>query len=173
MRNSPRRERAASSANPSQPNTLLVGDVLKHLSGLAKLYSDAKTGNADMGDGVVHVVKALRPYADSPVSELESAIAKRKRSSAPKAAPRKPQAELPPELESLERSEVEAILQDDAYTKRQIAELGYRRFGISQPALARSRREDALMSIRAAMEHELSIEVIGAEAERVGKARLN
>ena len=172
MRNSQRMERAALTDSPTR-DPLLVKDVLKHLSGLAKLYSDAKTGNADMGDGVGHVVKALRPYADSPVSELESAIAKRKRSSMPKATPRKPQAELPLELESLERSEVEAILQDDAYTKRQIAELGYRRFGISQPALARSRREDALMSIRAAMEHELSIEVIGAEAERVGKARLN
>ena len=172
MKNSQRNARA-DSPGPSTRNQLLVGDVLNHLSGLAKLYSDTKTGNMEMGDGVGHVVNALRPYADSPVSELESVIAKRKRSRASKTTPRKPQAELPLELESLERSEVEAILQDDAYTKRQIAELGYRRFGISQSALARRRREDALMSIRAAMEHELSIKVIGEEAERVGKARMN
>ena len=161
-------------ADASSRNPLSVGEVLRHLSGLAKLYSDGRTGNAEMGDGVGHVVNALRPYADSPVSELESAIsAGRKKASAPKAAPRKPQAELPMNVESLERSEVEKILQNDAYTKQQVAELGHRRFGMSKSALARSRREDALMSIRAAMEHELSLEVIGAEAERAGKARMN
>lgn len=152
---------------------LLVKDVLKHLSGLAKLYSDGSTGNADMGDGVGHVVNALRPYADSPVAELESVIAKRKLSSVSRAKPRKPQAELPMELESLGRSEVEAILGDDAYTKLQVAELGRRRFGLSQPALARSRKEDAIQSVWAALEHEKSLEAIAEEAEKAGRARLN
>ena len=160
--------------NASPPAPLSVGDVLRHLSGLAKLYSDERTGNAEMGDGVGHVVSALRPYAKSPISELESAIAAgRKRARAPTASPRKPQAELPPDLESLPRAEIEKILQNDAYTRRQVAELGHRRFGLSKSALARSRKEDALTSIRAAMEHELSLEVIGAEAKKAGKARMN
>lgn len=172
MRNS--RRRAPPSETDAPPrDPLSVGEVLRHLSGLANLYSDGRTGNAEMGDGVGYVVNALRPYADSPVAELESAIANRKRPRAAKPKPRKPQAELPADLESLERDEVEKILQDDAYTKRQVAELGHRRFGISKSALERSRREDALMSIRAAMEHELSLEIIGAEAERAGKARMN
>lgn len=173
MRNSLRRAPPAQTdASPRDP--LSVGDVLRHLSGLAKLYSDGRTGNVEMGDGVGHVINALRPYADSPVSEIESAIAAgRKRTRARKVAPQKPQAELPADLESLDRAGIEKILQDDAYTKRQVAELGHRRFGISKSALARSRREDALSSIRIAMEHELSLEVIGSEAERVGKARMN
>lgn len=161
------------SADASPRNPLSVGDVLRHLSGLANLYSDGRTGNEEMDDGVGCVVNALRPYADSPVAELESAIASRKRSRALRSAPRKPQAELPTDLGSLERAEIEKILQNDAYTKRQLAELGHRRFGISKSALARSRREEALMSIRSAMEHELSLEVIGDEAEKAGKARMN
>ena len=174
MRNSHSGTRRPVADDASQPDPLSVGDVLRHLSGLAKLYSDGRTGNVEMGDGVGHVVSALRPYANSPVSELKSAIAVgRKRARAPTASPRKPQAELPNDLKSLPRAEIEKILQDDAYTKRQVAELGHRRFGLSRSALTRSRREDALTSIRAAMEHELSLEVIGDEAEKAGKARMS
>ena len=78
---------------------------------------------------------------------------------------------LPPNLEGLNKKDIEDILSDESYTKVQIAELGSRRFGIPRAMLERLRKEDALMSVRAALENEKSLDVISQVARRSGKTR--
>ena len=155
----------------AQETQVLVDDIVRYLSGLARLHSEEKTGNPKLSRGLRHLVRALRPYSDSPISELNAALAQKVGPSNVKATPRRRQATLPADLESLGQAEVERILEDDRYTKQQVAELGSRRFGISRSKLERLRKVDALQSVRAALEHELSLDVISEEARKGGMAR--
>ncbi len=154
-----------------QETQVLVNDIVRYLSALARLYAEEKTGNQELSLGLRHLVKALRPYSDSPISELSAAIAQRVDQGNVRVAHQRRQATLPVDLESLGQSEIERILKDDRYTKQQVAELGSRRFGISRSKLERLRKVDALQSVRAALEHELSLDVISEEARKGGRAR--
>ncbi len=150
---------------------ILVDDIIQQLAGLAKLQSQEKTGNAAFGTGLLHLVDALRPYANSPVAELPAMLRELPPRRSSKPSHRKPKEALPPDLDSLGLEVVEEILSDENYTKQQLAELGYRRFGISRSHLTRLRKNDALASIRAALANERALDVIEVEASRVGRAR--
>lgn len=84
---------------------------------------------------------------------------------------RKPKRTLPAEVERLTYEEVERILADDGYTKRQIAELGFRRFGIPEKFLFYSRKDDAVMSVRATISNERILDAISRQARKAGAAR--
>ena len=150
---------------------LLVRDVSRYLSGLARLNESGKTGNPDLSEGLRHVVDALRPYSTCPVHELTNVLKKSKSINTRRSTVRKTKVNLPPDLESLHQEDIEKILNDDRYTKAQLAELGFRRFGISRSSLERLRKAEALMSMRAAVEHEKSLDVISRQARKSGKAR--
>ena len=150
---------------------ILVDDIIQQLTGLAKLQSQEKTGNAAFGAGLLHLVDALRPYANSPVAELPAMLRKFPPRRNSKPSHRKPKEALPPDLDSLGLDVVEKILSDENYTKQQLAELGHRRFGISRSHLTRLRKNDALASIRAALANERALDVIEVEASRVGRSR--
>ena len=159
-------------APADQENQLLVADVVRYLSGLAKLHKEDKTGNAELSDGLRYVAQALRPYANCPVLELPDAIKWRTTPAVnSKSASNKPKSVLPPELESIGQEDVEKILSDQSYTKQEVAELGVRRFGISRSKLERLPKKDAQDSVRAALEHEKSLDVISREASKGSKAR--
>ena len=170
MRDTQSRFRENSTPDASE-GQVLVDDIVRYLSGLARLHSEEKTGNSQLSRGLRHLVRALRPYSDSPVSELSVALARKVDPTNVKATPRRRHATLPAELESLGQSEIERILEDESFTKQQVAELGSRRFGISRSKLERLRKVDALKSVRAALEHELSLDVISEEARKGGMAR--
>ncbi len=156
----------------AEENQLLVADMVQYLLSLAELYEKDKTGNADLSEGLRNVAHALRPYADCPVLELTDAIKKKAPSTdRRKRASTKAKSQVPPALESLGQEDIDKILNDESYTKKQIAELGVRRFGISRSKLERLRKTDARDSVRAALEHEKSLDVISMEARRGGKAR--
>ena len=156
----------------AEENQLLVADMVQYLLSLAELYEKDKTGNTDLSEGLRNVAHALRPYADCPVLELTDAIKKKAPSTdRRKRASTKAKSQLPPALESLGQEDIDKILNDESYTKKQIAELGVRRFGISRSKLERLRKTDARDSVRAALEHEKSLDVISMEARRGGKAR--
>lgn len=148
---------------------ILVRDVIRHLSGLAKLHADEKVGNPVLSEGLRQIAKALRPYATCPADELDSVL--RGIRTAQKRPPKKAKATLPPNLESIDEDGIEKVLSDESYTKSQIAELGYKRFGISQSMLTRISKEDALISIRAALENERALDVISQVARESGRAR--
>ena len=154
-------------------NQLLVRDVVRHMSSLAKLYADKKTGNPKLSEGLRQVADALRPYATYPVHELAPTLkeAKYLALEGHKASAKKKRNPLPPNLDGLNKKDIENILSDESYTKVQIAELGSRRFGISRAMLERLRKEDALMAVRAALENEKSLDAISQVARRSGKTR--
>ena len=152
---------------------LLVRDVVRHISGLAKLYADKKIGNPELSEGLQQVADALRPYSAYPVHELVPALKEVKYLALEghKDSARRERTPLPSNLEGLHKKDIENILNDEIYTKIQIAELGFRRFGIPRATLKRLRKEDAILSVRAAMENEKSIDVISQVARRRGKTR--
>ena len=155
---------------------LLVSDVARYLTGLAKLQDSDKTGNPALGAGLRAVAQALRPFARCPAAELPAALQREKPAGGgSKAAANGGKAAFPPEtaaaLKSLSQAEVAQILDDPASAKQLVAELGFRRFGMSRPALARLSKQAARDSVRAALEHEKSLEVISQQARKSGEAR--
>ena len=159
------------SSSGTDSNQVLVIDVVRYISGLAKLHEAEKIGNKGLSVGLRHLANALRPYADSSISELPSTLRQSALQSNIKRSSKRPKVELPSSLESLGQGEVEKILENNAYTKEQIAELGAQRFGISRSKLARLRKSAAQESIRAALANEKSLDVIANEARVSGAAR--
>lgn len=156
---------------------LLVADIARYLSGLAKLQEGGKTGNPALSAGLRSVAQALRPYAHCPASDLPATLQREKAAaSGSKAAPDGNKAAFPPEvaaaLESLSQEEVAQILDDPGSAKQQVAELGFRRFGISRAKLERLSKQAARDAVRAALEHEKSLDVIAQQARKSGQSRL-
>ena len=81
----------------------------------------------------------------------------------------------PPEtataLESLSQEEVAQILDDPGSAKQLVAELGFRRFGISRAKLERLSKQAARDSVRSALENERILVVISEQARKSGEAR--
>ena len=152
-------------------NQILVRDITRYLSGLARLSESGKIGNPEFSEALRNVVDALRLYNSCPVPELASMLREAKFAKRHRISLRKPKATLPANLESLRRGEIEDVLSNDSYTKDQVAELGFRRFGISRAKLKGLRKEDALNSVRVALENEKSLDVISEMARKAGKAR--
>ena len=155
----------------AQANYLLVDDIVRYLSRLANLYSEAKTGNSELSDGLRQLVNALRPYSNRPVPDLADIIREATLRRFRETSPKKIKAILPSNLESLPPQEVEKILDDENYTKDQVINLGVKRFGISSAKLTRLGKKNVLESIRAALNHEKSLDVISKEAQRGGEMR--
>ena len=155
----------------AQANYLLVDDIVRYLSRLANLYSEAKTGNSELSDGLRQLVNALRPYSNRPVPDLADIIREATLRRFRETSPKKIKAILPSNLESLPPQEVEKILDDENYTKDQVINLGVKRFGISYAKLTRLGKKNVLESIRAALNHEKSLDVISKEAQRGGEMR--
>lgn len=112
-------------------------------------------------------------YPNSRISELGFRRPPVRRRGSPRvsASSRKPKRTLPTGLERLSYEEVEGILDDDGYTKRQIAELGFRRFGIPEKSLLHSRKYDAVTSVRDAVANERILDAIARQARKAGAAR--
>ena len=160
-----------SSKSDGQEHPMLVSDLGRYLSDLAKLHDSEKTGNPALSAGLRQVAAALRPFANCPVHDLADAIKQAKPASERKSPSRKPKVILPPNLRLLHLQEVEKILEDTRYTMDQIAELGFQRFGISRSSLKGLRKQDALNAVRAALDHELSLDAISTVARKAGNAR--
>ena len=148
---------------------LLIDDLIRYLSRLAALNKEDRTGNPELSDGLGQVARALRPHAALSIAEFADLV--RGLSARPETSPRKEKVALPPNLESLAQPDVEEILDDDRFTKSRIIEVGAERFGIPKSKLARSCKQDAVESVRAALDHERSLDFIAAEAKRSGENR--
>ena len=161
-----------SQAPEGQDDQLLVADLVRYLSGLAKLNEEGKTGNPELCKGLRLLAQVLRPYADYPVPELNDIITKkRSRAVSSRKVSDRSKSMLLPELESIPQEDLERILDNDGYTKQEVVEVGVRRYGISRSKLERLSKEDGRRAVRAALEHEKSLDVISMEAMRGGRAR--
>ena len=150
---------------------LLIDDLIRYLSHLATLNKEDRTGNPEWSGSLRLLAKSLRPHAGRSITEFADLV--KGISDRPRFSPGKERATLPPNLESLSRLDIEKILDDDKFTKSQITEVGERRFGIPRSRLLHSCKQDAVESIRAALDHERSLELISAEAQRGGEGRLS
>ena len=150
---------------------LLIDDLIRYLSRLADLNREGRTGNPEWSNGMRQMARALRPHADLSIAEFADLL--RGISDHSRVPSGKEKAALPPNLKSLSQPDIEKILGDDRFTKSQIIELGTGRFGIPRSKLARSCKQDAVESIRAALDHERTLDLISAEARRGGENRLS
>ena len=152
-------------------NQLLVKNILTYFSSLAKLNDEEKTGNLELSQALRDLTKSLRPFSNHPVSELTTILNGKVPTNGFRNHPNNVKVTLPSELEYVSQDVVEKILEDSRYTKIQLAELGFRRFGISHAKLVHLSKKDALESVRAALAHEKSLDAISEEARKSGMTR--
>ena len=152
-------------------NQLLVKNILTYLSSLAKLNDEEKTGNLELSQALRDLTKSLRPFSNYPVSELTTILNGKVPTNGFGKHPNNVKVTLPSELEYVSQDVVEKILGDSKYTKIQVADLGFRRFGISHAKLVHLSKKDALESVRAALAHEKSLDAISEEARKSGMTR--
>ena len=150
-----------------QHNHLVVGDLIHYLSHLAKLHGDDKTGNPKLREGLQELVKVLRPYTRRSILDLAGALREPKRPCRHGSSSGRAKESLPADLETIPCDRIENII-NRKYSKVQLVELGVRRFGISQSKLVSLDRDGVLASIRSALDHERSLDVISREARRGG-----
>ena len=146
---------------------LLIGDLVKHLGRWAAVELDERTGNPSLSEGLNLLADCLKPYKSLPVHDL--AMCSLQLSVSQVQDVPKPRVNLPENLESLDWEEVNAILANEQFQKKQLVELGERRLGISSSKLSRLKRADAIESIRAALDHERSLEAIATQARLAGE----
>ena len=137
------------------------------------LTGAAKASNAKSTEFPFEWYPPLKPASSRNDRGLNAKRRQSIESTAVKSGSGRTRADLPFELESLCQEDVERILDDGNYTKKQLAELGYRRFGISMSSLTHLRKEDAVISVRAALRNERTLDVISEMAQRAGRARTN
>lgn len=148
-----------------QDDHLSVGDLIYYLSHLAKLHGNDKIGNPNLSEGLRELVRALRPYARRSIVDLADALKEEKRSYRHNFPSGKVKESLPSDLETIPYDRIESII-SRKFSKVQLVELGVRRFGISQSKLKALDRDGVLASIRSALDHEMSLDVISREARR-------
>ena len=152
---------------------LLVIDVVRYLSDLARLHSNEKIGNDALSQGLRDVSKALRPYGQYHTSDLIDLTGNPARRGPTRGGSSNARHRLPDDLETMSHSDVERVLDDLRYTKVELVELGANRFGISRSKLARLPKVEAANAIRAALAHEKTLDLISQEASRSGVVRTN
>lgn len=109
--------------------------------------TDEQTNHASKPDGAVNgATKEAGPLHVAPNREEEDS--------------------LPHDLESLDLESIECLLERKNCTKRELSEIGFKRFGISRSRIARLRKDDALMLIRAVIENTRLHEVIYKQAAK-------
>jgi hypothetical protein len=152
-----------------QDSPLQVEDLVRFLLRLAGLHKDPRTGNPEISKGLQAVANALKSHSNKLLKELPDALSDM--AAADKGKPQQPKLELPPDLQSLNADAIFAIINNQEYTKLQIIDLGVQRFGISRSKLMRLNKESVSESIRAALDHEISLGIISQEARRGGEKR--
>ena len=178
---------------------LVVGTYLSRLVNEAQLKMEESHDPDEVkySQWQMRLADVLQSYSDVPLSEFKQILRRRgKRSSsniaalpfdqhsecsgrpvgrveAPTGKRRSPKATLPSDLESLDQGGIEGILDNKDYTKSQLAELGSRRFGISQSSLMRTRKDEAIMVIRTALMNERTLDIIAKVAGNAANERVN
>jgi hypothetical protein len=147
-----------------------VGDITNYLQRLAMLQKDPATGNPRIAEGLRLLAEALRRHAHLNLTDLNKALSTPTRK-AGKPIAKKPQAALPPDVDTLTLDQVERIISDSAYIKAQLIQVAALRFGIPKARLVRLNTSQVVQTIRAAVAHEHSLGVISKSARLGGQAR--
>ena len=153
-------------AERTQVSQLYVRDLLLYLS---DLFGEERMHDPRMAKALKHLVMALQPYSHYSIPEF--ALVLGRDTGGHSGEKNAPQFELPLQEGIENDEEVDNAIQDDIYTKKELVELGARRFGISRAKLSRLSKDDALAAVRAALDNERALEVIAEQARREGTRR--
>ena len=153
------------------PNTnkIVIGDILRFIDNHERLQRDKRIGNSELSSGLRLLANVLRPYKSKPIAKLAE-LQLEYNNKLPRRA-KKLKVELPSDLSALSCEKVSQILSNEKYLKKQLVELGTRRFGIPRSKLNRLPRPRTIETIRAALNHERSLQAISEQAKRAGQQR--
>lgn len=151
---------------------LLVEEIRQHLIGWANVLRSERTGNPTLSKELRFLAKILKPHGALTIKALSVLMANVSHSPpTAKAGGARPRKELPKDMKALGCDQVNLILDDEGYLKKQIVDLGATRFGIPRGKLNSLPRQSAIASIRAAMDHERSLAALGRQAQIAGSRR--
>ena len=154
-----------------QHGEFTVADIIKYLRRLARFHEDDQTGNVELSRALRQLSGALRTYDNRKLSELSLALrVANSPGEATRTSPAGAVEKLPKNVESIGHQELEIFLANERHTKKQLVEVGFRRFGISRSQLDRLPKSEAKDSVRAALEHEKSLEAISSAARGMNLA---
>lgn len=138
-----------------------VGRYLKRLSALQK---DSLTGNRALSEALQEISDFLTPLGNKTIEQALTGS--------------KPETEKPDEVAlnkplsyDISLKEISGLLENKDITRAELVQLGAKRFGIAESKLNKLSRESAVKTIRAALEHEQSIEILSNEASKGGQSR--
>lgn len=136
-------------------------ELAAFLKKLAAIYRSPKTGNLPLSNALNELASWIRRRA--PLGKIPSKLR------GPKALT-KPPLNLS-QLKELDARGIEKFLADESKTKLELVDLAFARFSIPRSQLMRKRTSEVRQTIKAALLHEGSIEIISQEARRDGSKR--
>ncbi|MGR9310712.1 hypothetical protein ACU8MX_14925 [Rhizobium leguminosarum] len=151
---------------PSQPRgrlkkPLTGAEVGRYLKSLALLQRDPRMGNLELSEALMSLGKALLETKSAPIERVIEDIAKNDQGFFPELA----------NFRSLSLEDIRRYLNQSTVQKGELVTIGTERFGIAKSRLERLPREEVVAALRAALEHEESLNIISEEAKRGGHLR--
>ena len=135
------------------------------------MHKELSTGYPVLGDALLLLANSLKPYSATILSDLKIDISDKSQLKSNTKNVKTVKKQLPSQVENLNAEEVINILNDPAFSKLQIIEVGTIRFGISKSKLIRLNRNAVSESVLAALNHERSLSAISEGAQRSGNQR--
>jgi len=140
--------------------TLEVGRYLKRLSAMNK---DPQTGNLALSAALQELAMFLIDSKEHSVRKIFAPLSKQTALDVDQRPVKS--------YVALSLLEVSELLSSTKITRTELVRLGFDRFGISGSKTIKLSKEAILSTIRSAMEHEQSIEILSDEAKRGGRSR--
>jgi TPP-dependent 2-oxoacid decarboxylase len=147
----------------TEDRPLTAADVGRYLKRMSTLQKDAHTGNRALSNALHELAMFLTASKAKTVDQALQGTEKQV------------ELDLPVELETLDQdstlAEISMFLERKEITMAQLVKLGKLRFGIPESKLKKLSREAVVKTIRSALEHEQSIEILSDEASKGGRNR--
>lgn len=138
------------------------------LDDLSEVYRSKDTGNLALSNSLHLLAKAVRRKVIQQVNDNSDARdAKRLKQSQKERTERSAPLEAKL-LAKLSLKEVDEFLMDPRRSKKELLDLAAARFSIPTSQLKRLRMEEVLESIKSALHHEYSIDILGIESRKDG-----
>ena len=144
------------STSKSKRRHITAADVGRYLKHLAALNRDPLTGNVAMSDALNEIAALLIAARASPAATVLENFTEQS----------KFEFEEEFDFQSLPLEKVREILARSDLTKSELATIGTERFGIAKSRMDRVARDEIIMMISSAMQHEESLNIISEEAQR-------
>jgi hypothetical protein len=136
-------------------------DLGRYLKSLALLNRDPRLGNVELSDALMSLGKALMETKSPSLERVIHDIAHGEQGILREF----------PAFSSLTLEDVRGYLDSPTTAKGELVIIGADRFGIARSRLEKLPREEVVNTLRAALQHEESLNIISEEAKRGGQLR--